>query len=58
MMLKQELIDEVNDLLDSLSPVEAKRILGKLTAMDLIRLRRSIEQAIADARSADDREPS
>jgi iron uptake system EfeUOB component EfeO/EfeM len=43
-MLKSELIDELNDLLDTLSPKDAYRIFRKLTQDDIIILTLAVSQ--------------
>ncbi len=47
---KQEVVDEIGDILDSLSPDEAIQILNKLTQFELIKLKHAIEEAIIDAK--------
>jgi hypothetical protein len=47
--VKQDCIDDINELLDSWSPVTARRILTKLSTADLLELQVAIEISIADA---------
>lgn len=41
---KAEIVEEINDMLDSLSPAESRKILYKLTYADLIVLNRAIKK--------------
>jgi ribosomal protein S18 len=46
---KQDNVDEIHDILDTLTTEDAARIFHKLTSADIIKLQRAIERAIKDA---------
>ena len=46
---KIEVIDEINDILEDLSPMEAWKMFGKLTYSELLNLHISLELAIKNA---------
>ena len=46
---KQDNVEELHDLLDSLSDVDALPIFNKLTSLDILKLKSAIEEAIKDA---------
>lgn len=48
---KQELIDAINDRLDSLSSVEASQIFSRLRMTDLLLLDIALDKLIADIRN-------
>ncbi len=52
---KSELIEELSDILDSLSPKEAYAIFSKLSITDLLKLKMAIEDAINTAVSDGDK---
>lgn len=52
MLLKQEVIEEINDMLDSLSPAWCDKTLNKLTLVELLDLRLAIEGAIKYAKQS------
>lgn len=54
MLLKTDLIEELNDILDSLSPKRASEIFKKLTALDLLDLKQAIELKIKNVKSTVD----
>lgn len=45
---KQETIDELGDLLDELSPIDAHRMFNKLTHTELLKLKLAIDAKIRD----------
>lgn len=48
MLLKTDLIEELNDILDSLSTKRAYEIFKKLAALDLLDLKQTIELKIKE----------
>jgi len=47
-LFKQEIIEEINDILDSLSPQWCNKALTKLSLVELLDLRNAIEDKIKD----------
>ena len=57
MLLKQEAVEEINDLLDSLSPAWCSKVLNKLSLIELLDLRNAIETKLKEKPSDSDAEP-
>lgn len=54
---KQDLIDALNDRLDSLTGIEAAQIFSRLRMTDLMKLDMALDRLIADIRSEAARDP-
>lgn len=54
---KQDLIDALNDRLDSLTVIEATQIFSRLRMTDLMKLDMALDRLIADIRSEAARDP-
>lgn len=47
---KRELIEEINDTLDTLSPARAQEMLSKLTIIELVWLKQAIDAKLKETR--------